>query len=75
MRSPPSHLQSDDEDDELFSTMDPTDTKSLEDERNRTARTHQLYQALPGDDGRYHCPHEGEGLCNHKSTSLKCNYE
>jgi hypothetical protein len=53
--------------------MDPSDTKKLEEEHNRTARTDPLYQATPGPDGMYRCPHEKE--CPHKPTNLKCNYE
>jgi hypothetical protein len=41
-----------------------------------SARDHYLYKsALPGEDGLFHCPWEGEATCNHKPEKLKCNYE
>ena len=39
------------------------------------AREHELYHAVPLDDGLYHCPYEGQDNCAHKPTKLKCNYE
>lgn len=39
------------------------------------AREHELYHAVPSDDGLYHCPFEGQENCAHKPTKLKCNYE
>lgn len=39
------------------------------------AREHELYHAVPRDDGLYHCPFEGQANCAHKPTKLKCNYE
>lgn len=40
----------------------------------RLARSHELYTANPDEDGKYHCPKEGEAGCSHAPTSLKCNY-
>ncbi|KAI9880524.1 MAG: hypothetical protein M1830_002564 [Pleopsidium flavum] len=39
------------------------------------AREHELYHAVPRDDGLYHCPYEGQDTCAHKPTKLKCNYD
>jgi len=39
------------------------------------AREHELYHAVPRDDGLYHCPFQGQANCAHKPTKLKCNYE
>ena len=39
------------------------------------AREHELYHAVPRDDGLYHCPFGGQANCAHKPTKLKCNYE
>ncbi len=42
----------------------------------RKYRTDQLYFRGPHDDGLYHCPKVGEvPSCNHKPTTLKCQYE
>lgn len=47
----------------------------LQAEREKVARRHPLYHAIPEKDGLYHCPREGEVGCNHKATNLKCNYD
>ncbi|KAI9717609.1 MAG: hypothetical protein M1812_004554 [Candelaria pacifica] len=38
-------------------------------------RDHPLYQAVPHEDGLYHCPYETEEGCAHKPEKLKCNYD
>ncbi|KAI9783754.1 MAG: hypothetical protein M1835_003739 [Candelina submexicana] len=38
-------------------------------------RDHPLYQAVPQEDGLYHCPYESEEGCAHKPEKLKCNYD
>jgi hypothetical protein len=44
--------------------------------RQVEARTDPLYRnAVPRDDGLFHCPWEGDDSCNHKADKLKCNYE
>jgi len=41
-----------------------------------SARDHPLYkQVVPGEDGLFHCPWEGQTSCNHRPEKLKCNYE
>lgn len=41
-----------------------------------TARNHDLYKnAMPQEDGLFHCPWEGDASCNHRPEKLKCNYE
>lgn len=54
---------------------DAEELKSLEEEHHKVARSHPLYSKEPDADGMYHCPSEGENGCNHKPTTLKCNYE
>jgi hypothetical protein len=54
---------------------DNEELKSLEEEHHKVARSHALYSREPDADGLYHCPSEGESGCNHKPTTLKCNYE
>ena len=38
-------------------------------------RSHHLYKAQPGDDGRYACPFAKETRCSHQPTKQKCGYE
>jgi hypothetical protein len=66
--------QSLDDNEDILSQSEAADTK-LEEERTKVARSHPLYQQTPDKDGKYHCPEEGKTGCNHKPTSLKCNYE
>ena len=40
-----------------------------------TARIHRFYQAVPKEDGLYHCPYTGTEGCSHQAEKLKCNYE
>jgi hypothetical protein len=41
-----------------------------------SARDHFLYKrVIPGEDGFFHCPWEGQDCCNHKREKLKCNAE
>lgn len=41
-----------------------------------SARDHALYKnAVPSEDGLFHCPFEGRADCSHKPEKLKCNYE
>jgi len=54
---------------------DAEELKSLEEEHHKVARSHPLYSKEPDADGLYHCPSEGESGCNHRPTTLKCNYE
>lgn len=70
--APPQSIQ---DDDETGSHLDAAETESTEEERNKVARNHPLYQKTPDADGKYHCPQEGQPGCNHKPTTLKCNYE
>jgi len=45
-------------------------------EMDNVARNDPLYHnAQPGPDGLYHCPWEGDSICQHKGEKLKCNYE
>lgn len=60
---------------ELYAQADSVSGQNAEDADGKKARTHSLYQATPGDDELYHCPHEGQPGCGHKPTKLKCNYE
>lgn len=60
---------------EEFTIEDNEELKNMEEEHHKVARSHVLYSKEPGPDGLYHCPSEGESGCNHKPTSLKCNYE
>lgn len=61
---------------DYFSQLDSmSNQNSTEDAEGKKARTHSLYQASPGEDELYHCPHEGQLGCSHKPTKLKCNYE
>jgi hypothetical protein len=70
-----SHLaQSLEENEDIMSPNDAAEIK-LEEERTKVARSHPLYQRLPDNDGKYHCPEEGNTGCSHKPTPLKCNYE
>ncbi|KAF1849510.1 uncharacterized protein K460DRAFT_279188 [Cucurbitaria berberidis CBS 394.84] len=66
--------QSLDDNEEIMSQSEAAETK-LEEERTKVARSHALYQQLPDKDGKYRCPEEGKPGCNHKATSLKCNYD
>lgn len=54
---------------------DNDELKSLEEEHHKVARSDPLYSKEPDADGLYHCPSEGESGCNHKPTTLKCNYD
>ncbi|KAL5412633.1 hypothetical protein PMIN04_009771 [Paraphaeosphaeria minitans] len=54
---------------------DNEELKSLEEEHHKVARSDPLYFKEPDADGLYHCPSEGESGCNHKPTTLKCNYD
>lgn len=54
---------------------DNEELKSLEEEHHKVARSDPLYSKEPNADGLYHCPSEGESGCNHKPTTLKCNYD
>ncbi|KAL5392222.1 hypothetical protein DPSP01_000739 [Paraphaeosphaeria sporulosa] len=54
---------------------DNEELKSLEEEHHKVARSDPLYSKEPDADGLYHCPSEGESGCNHKPTTLKCNYD
>ena len=45
---------------------------SIEDDN---ARSDPLYQGLPNEDGRYHCPFAEKENCEHPPVKLKCNYE
>ncbi|KAF1966313.1 hypothetical protein BU23DRAFT_663385 [Bimuria novae-zelandiae CBS 107.79] len=60
---------------EELNLEDSEELKSLEEEHHKVARSHPLYSKEPDADGLYHCPNEGESACNHKPTSLKCNYD
>ncbi|KAL1593128.1 hypothetical protein SLS60_010735 [Paraconiothyrium brasiliense] len=60
---------------EEFVMEDTEELKTLEEEHHKVARSHPLYSKEPGADGLYHCPSEGESGCNHKPTTLKCNYD
>ncbi|KAH7328596.1 hypothetical protein B0I35DRAFT_473282 [Stachybotrys elegans] len=41
-----------------------------------SARDHALYKnAVTQADGLFHCPWEGQPMCNHKPEKLKCNYD
>lgn len=43
---------------------------------DNNARVHELYHnAAPQHDGLYHCPWEGQEVCQHRPEKLKCNYE
>ena len=43
---------------------------------DNNARVHELYHnASPQADGLYHCPWEGQDVCQHRPEKLKCNYE
>lgn len=55
--------------------LETDELKSLEEEHHKVARSDPLYSREPDADGLYHCPSEGESGCNHKPTTLKCNYE
>jgi hypothetical protein len=70
-----SHSHSINEDDELLDPADAAEAKNMEEEQGKIARSHPLYQALPDEAGKYHCPQEGKSGCNHKPTTLKCNYD
>ncbi|KAF2867607.1 hypothetical protein BDV95DRAFT_610523 [Massariosphaeria phaeospora] len=63
------------DDDEVLSPDDAAQAKVMEEEQGKIARSHALYQAKPDVAGIYHCPHEGNPACNHKPTTLKCNYD
>ncbi|KAJ4305855.1 hypothetical protein N0V90_001387 [Kalmusia sp. IMI 367209] len=58
-----------------LSLEDAEDLKSLEEQHHKVARSHALYSKEPDADGLYRCPQEGESGCNHKPTTLKCNYD
>lgn len=38
-------------------------------------RDHPYYHIRTEFDGHYHCPFRRDGLCHHRPTRLKCNYE
>lgn len=41
-----------------------------------SARIHELYHNIvPQLDGLYHCPWEGQDVCQHRPVTLKGNYE
>lgn len=43
---------------------------------DNNARVHELYHNVaPQSDGLYHCPWEGQDICQHRPEKLKCNYE
>ncbi|KAF2740230.1 hypothetical protein EJ04DRAFT_508225 [Polyplosphaeria fusca] len=67
--------QSIDDEEENLSASDALQAKTMEEEQGKLARSHPLYQALPDENGKYHCPNEGKAGCNHKPTPLKCNYD
>ncbi|KAF2658619.1 hypothetical protein K491DRAFT_737769 [Lophiostoma macrostomum CBS 122681] len=69
------HPQSVNDDEEPLSPADAAEAKNMEEEQGKIARSHPLYQAQPDEAGKYHCPQEGKSGCNHKPTTLKCNYD
>lgn len=61
--------------DDSFSLPPPFNQRRLSGD-GEAARDHPLYKsAVPGPDGLFHCPWEGNSNCNHKPEKLKCNYE
>ncbi|PSN66124.1 hypothetical protein BS50DRAFT_588890 [Corynespora cassiicola Philippines] len=63
------------DEDEILSASDAAEAKTMDEEQGKVARNHPLYQATPDENGKYHCPNEGQAGCNHKPTPLKCNYD
>ncbi|KFA55760.1 hypothetical protein S40293_01943 [Stachybotrys chartarum IBT 40293] len=56
--------------------LPPSFTARRQGNEGESARDHVLYKnAVPQADGLYHCPWEGQPVCNHKAEKLKCNYD